>query len=219
MMRLAGEIGIPVPEIQLVSLNQISGLPEMGILAGSQALAVKRFDRESGGKRIHIEDFAQVYNIYPSKKYEGVNFANITGMVWKLTGEAGLTDFIRRLTFSILIGNGDMHLKNWSFIYADRYTPTLTPAYDLVSTIPYIPADGLALSLGDTKDMRAISLEHFKKLVKKAGVPEHLVLQTVRDTVNAALTAWSELHKNYELPVDIFARIQKHMDSLALRKL
>nr|WP_244617037.1 MULTISPECIES: HipA domain-containing protein [unclassified Rhizobium] len=32
--------------------------------------------------------------------------------------------------------NGDMHLKNWSLIYPDRRTPALSPAYDLLSTIP-----------------------------------------------------------------------------------
>lgn len=218
MMHLAGKIGIPVPETRLVDLDDIGGLPEMGVLAGTQALAVKRFDRAPDGGRIHIEDFAQVYNVYPGKKYEGVSFANIAGMVWTLTGETGLTDFIRRLTFTILTGNGDMHLKNWSFIYADGRTPALAPAYDLVSTIPYIPTDGLALNLGDTKDMKIITAAHFKKLVKKAGVPEHLVLQTVRDTVNATFTAWNAHHKNYGLPADILERVQKHMDSLALGK-
>jgi len=217
MMHLAGEIGIPVPETRLVALDDIGGLPEMGVLAGSQALAVKRFDRAPDGKRIHVEDFAQVYNIYPGKKYEGVSFANIAGMVWILTGEAGLTDFIRRLAFTIVTGNGDMHLKNWSFIYADGHTPALTPAYDLVSTVPYIPTDGLALNLGDTKEMKIITLNHFKKLVKKAQVPEHLVLQTVRDTVDATFAAWNAHHKNYGLSADILERIQKHMDSLGLR--
>lgn len=219
MMHLAGEIGIPVPETQLVPLDKIGGLPEMGVLAGLQALAVKRFDRAPGGKRIHIEDFAQVYGIYPDKKYEGVSYANIAGMVWTLTGEAGLTDFIRRLAFTIVTGNGDMHLKNWSFIYADGHTPALTPAYDLVSTVPYIPTDGLALTLGDTKDMKIITSAHFKKLVKKAQVvPERLVLQTVRDTVDATLSTWHKHHKNYGLSTDILERIQKHIDSLALKK-
>lgn len=214
MMHLAGEIGIPVPETRLIALSDIGGLPDMGVLAGSQALAVKRFDRALDGERIHIEDFAQVYNIYPGKKYEGVSFANIAGMVWALTGETGLTDFIRRLTFTIITGNGDMHLKNWSFIYADGCTAALTPAYDLVSTIPYIPADGLALTLGDTKDMKSITLNHFKKLVKKAQVPEHIVLQTVRNTREAVFATWNTHYKNYGLPSDILERIQKHMDSL-----
>lgn len=216
IMDLASRIGIPVPEIKLVALTDIANLPEMGILAGKQALAVKRFDRGSGGKRVHIEDFAQVYNIAPDKKYDGVTYGGIAGMVWALTGEAGLRDFIRRLTFCIVTGNGDMHLKNWSFIYEDGITPTLAPAYDLLSTIPYIPRDGLALKLSDTKDMKAINMEHFRKLVKKAGVPEHIVLQTVRDTVDATRTAWVEHGKHYDLPADIRGSIQKHMNDVEI---
>ncbi|MDN5936173.1 MAG: type II toxin-antitoxin system HipA family toxin, partial [Nitrosospira sp.] len=217
IMDLASRIGIPVPDIKLVPLADIGNLPEMGILAGKQALAVERFDRMPDGKRIHIEDFAQVYNIAPEKKYEGVSFAGIANMVWTLTGEAGLTDFIRRLTFTILTGNGDMHLKNWSFIYEDSQIPILTPAYDLLSTIPYIPDDGLALKLSDTKDMRVIGMEHFRKLVEKAQIPEYLVLQTVRDTVDSTLAVWAENSRHYDLPEEIRACIQKHMAVVRLR--
>lgn len=139
-------------------------------------------------------------------------------MVWTLTGEAGLRDFIRRLTFCIVTGNGDMHLKNWSLLYEDGITPTLAPAYDLLSTIPYIPQDGLALKLSDTRDMKAIGMEHFRKLVKKANVPEHIILQTVRNTVDATRTAWAEHGKHYDLPVDIRDGIQKHMDDVQIGK-
>jgi serine/threonine-protein kinase HipA len=66
MLHFAGGIGIPVPETRLVPLEQISGLPRLGGLSGKMALAVKRFDRE-GKRRIHIEDFAQVYNVFPEK--------------------------------------------------------------------------------------------------------------------------------------------------------
>lgn len=215
IMDLASRIGIPVPETKLVPLAEIKNLPEMGILAGQQALAVQRFDRTPNGNRIHIEDFAQVYNVMPDKKYEGVTYGGIAGMVWALTGEAGLRDFIRRLTFCIVTGNGDMHLKNWSFIYEDGMTPTLAPGYDLLSTVPYIPQDGLALNLSDTKDMKSIGMEHFRKLVKKAGAPEHIVLQTVRDTVDATHTAWAEHGKNYDLPADIRNSIQKHISLIS----
>lgn len=222
MISLASHVGIPVPEIRLVPLVEIGNLPEMGVLAGSQALAVRRFDRstiEDGGeRRIHIEDFAQVYNIRPGKKYEAVSYAGIAGMVWQLTGESGLRDFIRRLTFCILVGNGDMHLKNWSFLYEDGKTPALTPAYDLLSTIPYIPQDGLALNLSGEKDMHLIGMEHFRKLASRAQVPEFMVLQTVRDTMAATFAAWNEYGRHYDLSTDIRNAIQKHMDSVRLAK-
>lgn len=219
IMHLAGSIGIPIPEIKLVSLSDIGGLPEMGVLMGKQALAVKRFDRGPDSSRIHIEDFAQVYGIHPYKKYENANYSNLARMVWTLTGEEGLTDFIRRLAFTILTGNGDMHLKNWSFIYEDTRTPKLSPAYDLLSTIPYIPNDGLALNLGDSKAMASITLAHFRKLASKAELPEHLILQTVRETVDTTLTAWEAEHKNYALPPEILERIQKYLQSVRLRNI
>lgn len=219
MLHLASQIGIPVPQVRLVSLDKIGGLPDLGVLSGTQALVVKRFDRGDFSKgasrqRIHIEDFAQVYHLFPADKYSKVSYANIANMVWTLTGEQGLVDFIQRLTFTILIGNGDMHLKNWSFIYADGRTPQLSPAYDFVSTIPYIPNDSLALSLSGTKNMRAVTLEHFKKLTKKARLPEHIVLNTVRGTVAATRQAWDADHKHYELSGEIQKRIELHMKSV-----
>lgn len=217
MMHLAGSAGITVPETKLISLDAISGLPEMGALIGTQALAVKRFDRAEGGKRIHIEDFAQVYNVYPHNKYENANYGNLARMVWLMTGNKGLTDFIRRLSFMILTGNGDMHLKNWSFIYDDGRIARLSPAYDMVSTIPYIPKDGLALNLGDSKEMKLITLDHFKKMAHKAKLPEELVLQTVRETIDATQTAWQGNYKQYALPAVILERIQIYMREVALK--
>lgn len=132
-------------------------------------------------------------------------------MVWILTGESGLRDFIRRLPFTILIGNGDMHLKNWSFIYRDGKTAALSPAYDLLSTIPYIPNDKLALKLYNTRNMQGITLEHFRKLTQKSQLPQHMVLQVVRDTVDATTTLWREKHRHFGLPADLLEFIDIHI--------
>ncbi len=216
MLELASAIGIDVPEVRLVDLSAVAGLPDLGVLSGNQALAIKRFDRGDKGKRIHIEDFAQVYGLFPDAKHGKVSYANIVNMVWTLTGEAGLANFIRRLVFNIIIGNGDIHLKNWSFIYPDGKTPQLAPAYDYVSTVPYIPNDRLALSLSGTKDMSGISLAHFAKLVKKAQVPEYLVLNAVKETVEATYDIWKKNQSHYPLPNDILVRIGKHMAACRL---
>ncbi len=216
IMHLAGEIGIPVPEIKLVSLNDVEGLPDFGKLRGSQALAVKRFDRGESGRRIHIEDFAQVYNIFPDNKYEGVSFNNIAGMIWTILGEDGLRDYIARLVFTVLTGNGDMHLKNWSFIYRDGRTPELSPAYDLLSTIPYIPNDTLALKLVKTKNMMACDVEVFEKLAEKAELPKKLVTDTVRKTVAKTREGWEKNKNHYDMPEDIRDIINEHMGDVPL---
>jgi len=208
MLQLAKEIGISTPEIDLIDLDKVSGLPELGILGGDKALAVKRFDRENG-KRIHIEDFAQVYSVFPKDKYDKVNYGNIANMVWVLTGQDGLVDFIKRLVFNIIIGNGDMH-------YPDGKTPQLAPAYDFVSTIVYIPNDKLALNLAGEKDMYKISLSSFSKLAKKAQLPEYLVVNTAKETATSVLEVWNKNKYNYPLSDSIITGIDQHISKLKL---
>ncbi|MBW2592066.1 MAG: type II toxin-antitoxin system HipA family toxin [Deltaproteobacteria bacterium] len=218
MLHLAGEAGILVPETNLVPLDKIKNLPDLGIFSGRNALAVKRFDRKENGSRIHIEDFAQVYGQYPKNKYGKVSYLNIANMLWTLTGEEGLIDFIRRLVFTIIIGNGDMHLKNWSFIYHDGITPTLSPAYDFVSTIPYVPSDTLALTLSHTKKFEEITVKHFKQLAEKAELPTFIVMQTMREAIDTVKSVWETHRLHYELPKEIIERINTHISRLRLSK-
>lgn len=72
MMTLAKEMGMEVPELQLIDVDSIKGLPEgIGELKG-RALAVKRFDRSADGP-VHMEDFAQVFGVFPDEKYDKAN--------------------------------------------------------------------------------------------------------------------------------------------------
>ncbi len=45
-----------------------------------------------------------------------------------------VAEFIRRLSFNTLIGNGDMHLKNLSLTYPDDRHARLSPAYDFIDS-------------------------------------------------------------------------------------
>ncbi|GAB6194683.1 hypothetical protein JCM39068_44440 [Desulfocastanea catecholica] len=81
-------------------------------------------------------------------------------------------------------------------------------AYDLLSTIPYLANDKLALKLYNTRDMQNITLEHFRKLTQKSQIPQHMVLQVVRETVDATITLWKENRKNFAL-INIFTRLRR----------
>ena len=66
MMTLARLVGMNVPAVELVDTAAIDGLPrEVAGLSG-QSLAIERFDRLSDGGAVHIEDFAQIFGIYPA---------------------------------------------------------------------------------------------------------------------------------------------------------
>jgi len=216
MMTLARAVGIDVPDVRLVATQDIGRLPRDLPEAFGQSLAVRRFDRPHAGERVHIEDFAQVFGVYPEKKYHQASYGSIARVLWLETGEAGVTEYTRRLVFNALIGNADAHLKNWSLIYPDRRTPMLAPAYDLVGTIPYILADRLALSLGDTKEFAQVDLERFRRLAEKAGLPMRLVMQTARETAANLRDLWPTHEPLRALPERIRAAIAAHMEAVPL---
>jgi len=112
MMALARAVGIEVPRTELIDTRDIRGLPsDAGAIEG-KALAVQRFDRGAKGEPIHMEDFGQVFGLYPEDKYRHRSYANIAAVLWAETNNTDVYEFFRRLVFSVLIGNADMHLKN-----------------------------------------------------------------------------------------------------------
>lgn len=193
MMELARLLGIDVPTTALIPVEQIHGLPDEVAKIAKDAFVIKRFDRDPHGKKIQIEDFAQVFGVFPEKKYRSASYRNIAEVIGAEVGEEGVVEFVRRFVFNALIGNGDMHLKNWSLIYPDKRQAKLAPAYDFVSTIPYLPNDELALTFVDSKDFRSLNTKQFRRFAAQARLPENLVIETMLDTVSAFRTLWKSV--------------------------
>src|SRR5690606_34300895 len=126
----------------------------------------------------HVEDFAQVFGVYPEEKYKKASMRSIARVISAEGDETDIVEFVRRLTFNMLIGNADMHLKNWSLIYPDRRTAALAPAYDLVSTIAYLQDENAALTVSRSKRFDAFSADELSHLAAKAMLPEKVVLDT-----------------------------------------
>jgi serine/threonine-protein kinase HipA len=120
------------------------------------------------------------------------------------------------LIFNAGIGNNDMHLKNWSLIYPDGRTPQLAPAYDFVSTLPYIADDRLALSIAKEKAPNQLNLELLERFARKAQVPNKLVLDTARETSEQMMTLWPQLQKEVPLDRTTRHRITAHMRTIPL---
>lgn len=120
MMSLSASAGITVPPVRLVHRDELDGLPP-NVWPGREewAFAVRRFDRTDAREPVHIEDLAQVRNVYPDNKYQG-NYETVAALVYRGRDISGLREFARRLAFTVLISNGDAHLKNWSLIYPRR---------------------------------------------------------------------------------------------------
>lgn len=216
MMTLARRAGIDVPDVRLVATHDIDGLPRDLPEAFGQSLAVRRFDRPRPGQRVHIEDFAQVFGIYPEQKYRRASYGSLARVLWLECGEEAVLEFARRLAFTVLIGNGDAHLKNWSLIYPDGRTPGLSPAYDLLATVPYLPADRLALSLAGTKVFADVNVERFRRFADQAGLPGRLVVHTVRETATRVRDLWRGHEPLRAVPARLRKRIEAHMATVPL---
>ena len=214
MMTLAKEVGIPVPQVELVPMKSIAGLPHEVRNVEGDAFAVKRFDRTDDG-RVHMEDFAQVFGERPEAKYDGHSYANIADVLATVSGQQSVADFVDRVMFSALIGNGDMHLKNWSLLYADPTRPALSPAYDFVSTIPYLQNDDLALGFGGSKDFLAFDRRRIEKFSSAARIPFAMTLSQCHDIVEKTKQAWKDHEKRGLLPARDDARIDAMIQTVA----
>ncbi len=219
MMRLAAAAGIQTPEVKLVKLDDV----DLGGLAGlsipqweTWAYAIKRYDRTPEG-RVHVEDFAQVFNVYGDQEYKATNYDTIGRLIFDLFPNRfeQIAEFVRRLVVNILIGNGDAHLKNWSVIYPDKVTPQLAPAYDLVSTIHYVQNDSLALNLGGEKRFESINEAHFDRLARRMEATPKFVLDTVKETVATAREEWPAIIREIGLPENMRERLYGYWAGLS----
>lgn len=211
MVRWAGRAGITVPEVELVTVEDVHGLP-IQLDPGRRVFLSRRFDRPEPGVRVHQEDFAQVANVRAAARYETLSYASIARIVRAVAGEDDFDEVVRRLAFHVLIGAGDAHLKNWSLIYPDGIRARLSPAYDLVATVTYIPADKLGLKLSRENRFDQIRIQHFERLADRAGVPRDRVAGVVRSTIQRAVATWPET----SLDPNRMARLREHSERLPL---
>jgi serine/threonine-protein kinase HipA len=189
MMRFAAAVGIDIPKVTMVHRDQVDDVPASAWPNHEEwAFAAQRFDRTAHRTAVHIEDLAQVRGVYPQQKYEG-NFETVAALIYRGHDNVALAEFARRLTFFVLIGNGDAHLKNWSLIYRDRRVPTLSPAYDVVATEVYRPPgepEDLGLKFGGSRRFEMVHAQQFNRLARRLGCPTDLaavVEETIRRTV------------------------------------
>lgn len=216
MMTLARMVGINVPAIDLVDVDAIDNLPAGIGNLGEKAFVIERFDRREDGAHIHIEDFAQVFDVYAEDKYKNASFRNIASVIAAESDHQDVAEFIRRLTFNTLIGNGDMHLKNWSLIYADDRHPRLSPAYDFVSTIPYIPGDQAALNFSRTREFKEYTEDELLHIAAKAALPRKLVLDASREMVALFMEKWAAEKTHLPMVSSVVDSIDAHLGELSI---
>lgn len=121
-MRMAGVCGIEVP---------LHGL--LRCVDGSLSYFIRRFDRAGRKERLAVEDFAQLSDRNRDTKYDSSVERVVDALHFCTFPVVERVRFFRRFLFNFLVGNEDMHLKNYSLITrAGRVE--LAPGYDFLST-------------------------------------------------------------------------------------
>lgn len=140
-MRLAELFKIDIVPANLIRLE-----------SGEICFITKRIDRKPDGSRIHMIDFMQILELDNKYKSTMETLGNTVGDLSANT----LLDKLRlfELTvFNYIIGNNDMHLKNFSMYLSDNGW-ILTPFYDLLNVKIILPKDkeDMALLFGGKKE-------------------------------------------------------------------
>ena len=215
-MQLARLAGVEIPEIRLVPLADLEGLPPINLPQETYAFAIRRFDR-SEQQRIHTEDFAQILFKYPHEKYSSANYEQLGRILYRFTGRGlvNVQQLARRLLVNLLLANGDAHLKNWTLHYPDRQTPELAPAYDILTTKAYIADEQEAsLNLGGTKLWYEIGWAHFEAWSKQVGVPWRAILPHLEDVLDKARTLWPQALEESPMAPEHKGILKQHWQAL-----
>jgi serine/threonine-protein kinase HipA len=193
-MQLARLIGVDTAPSRLVSRDTVEGVPEALLEHGATVLVVDRFDRTAEGGRVHIEDAAQVLGAIGDRKYTMATTETVLNMVSRFSTDrrADVIEAVRRVVADVLLGNGDNHLKNWSFRFPAPGEVRLSPAYDIVPTVLFVPGDTLALRFVQTHQFEAVNLRRFERVARFLQLDPRWIAREVRATVERALALWPD---------------------------
>ena len=137
---------------------------------GTLGYLTKRVDRSADGEKIPMEDMCQLTERQTEYKYKS-SYEQIAKVIAKYSYVPllDLTDFYEQVFFSWLVGNNDMHLKNFS-LYAPKGKWVLTPAYDLLNVAMANPKDDEELALTLNARKKRIKKADFLKAIETSGI-------------------------------------------------
>ena len=173
---------LPEAEQLVMTMADATGIttvPHALIKSGDNlAYITKRIDRiiyKNDAKMFAMEDFCQLDLRLTADKYKG-SYERCAKVIQKYSSRTGLdlSELFLRLVFSFVVGNSDIHLKNFSLIETDERSNTyvLSPAYDLLPVNVILPEDQeeLALTLNGKKSN--INKKDFLVFADNCGMPK-----------------------------------------------
>lgn len=138
---------------------------------GELGYVTKRFDITENGQRYFVEDAASLCQSHSSNKgdHDMWSYEHAIKTMFTAAGQKipVIMKGLQQVLFAYLVGNNDLHLKNFSMYRMPNATRTtmfdFTPVYDALSVFPYPDynqADYLTLSLTEAERNGIFSREY-----------------------------------------------------------
>jgi serine/threonine-protein kinase HipA len=182
-MRLAASIGIGVP---------LHGL--IYSMDNSLTYFIKRFDRKGQKDKIAVEDFAQLSGMSRDTKYN-YSMEKLVKLIDDFCTFPSIekAKLFNLVLFNFLIGNEDMHLKNYSIIISNGKVE-LSPAYDLLNSTIVLKGDTeeIALSLKGKKSNlnKNILIDYFGR--ERCNLTDKIIKRFL-EKIQKEIPAWFNL--------------------------
>ncbi|WP_449021175.1 HipA domain-containing protein [Prevotella jejuni] len=178
-----------LPEIEDLSMHlaEIANIPTVPhalirFVDGELNYITRRIDRTDDGQKLPMEDMCQLSGKLTEQKYQG-SYELIAKIIEQYSSLPQLDkiNYWQQVVFSWIIGNADMHLKNFSLYSPRTGHYVLSPTYDQVSTKIVMPEDTeeMALSLNGFK--KKLLVYDFREAMYSTGITEVVTNRILSD--------------------------------------
>jgi len=202
-MLLASAIGIEIPLHGLIYSRD-----------RSLTYIIKRFDRKGQKDKVPVEDFAQLSGMSRDTKYN-YTMEKLVKLIDDFCTFPAIekVKLFRRVLFNYLIGNEDMHLKNYSVITRNNKIE-LSPAYDLLNTTIVLDgeAEEIALPINGKKSNLSANLL-INYFGKERNELTDKVIEKIITNIRNAIPLWFHL-----VEISFLSKEMKEKYSLLLRR-
>ncbi len=184
---------LPESEQLIMTMADVAGISTVphALIKGDSGLAyiTKRVDRVVVGgkiKMLAMEDFCQLDLRLTEDKYRG-SYERCAKIIRQYSSRVGIdmAEFYIRLVFCFIVGNSDMHLKNFSLIETAESSGkyVLSPAYDLLPVNANMPADKEQFALAMNGKKMNIGKGDFLKFADVCGITRPTAEKLIGDLV------------------------------------
>lgn len=183
---------------------------------GRLVYLTRRIDRTKKNEKIVMEDLCQLSEQLTEKKYRG-SYEKISKVIKKYSAAPMLdvVNFWQVVLFCWIVGNSDMHLKNFS-LYVPNGEYVMSPSYDLLNTLIVMPDDKEELALNLNGKQSKIIWRDFSRAMTSSGVPEK-VQETLRTQLTKMQPKWEETIRNSFLSGEMQDRYITMIDERLIR--